>query len=309
MDKIFIKEKKLVEHLAGYFFMFLGCVAYGASTSLFLEPNGIVAGGVTGLAVLINMVFSDVLETGTWFILINIPILILGVKTQGWKFIFRCLLTVVVLGVVTDVIDLINNSVNGTSVSLTDDKVLASLYGGICQGIGIGLFVRFQFSSGGTELLARLIAGVVKLINIPVCLGIIDGLIVVLGAFKSGIENILYALIVVFVSAKLSEVILVGLDKSKLCIIITDKGEEISSTLLKNSPRGVTMLNGQGMYLHKERYVLLTCVKHTQIYQVKNLVSSVDPNAFVIINDAVEVRGKGFQSIIDDDKKRKLNKN
>ena len=73
MDKIFVKEKKLLEHLAGYLFMLLGCVAYGASTSLFLEPNGIVAGGVTGLAVLINMVFPNVLETGTWLIVINIP--------------------------------------------------------------------------------------------------------------------------------------------------------------------------------------------------------------------------------------------
>ena len=107
----------------------------------------------------------------------------------------------------------------------------------------------------------------------------------------------LHALIVIFVVTKLSEMILVGLEKSKLCIIISDKGEEIAKTLIERSPRGVTMLEGEGMYTHTHRNVLLTCVKNPQLSQLKYIVKSIDPTAFIIINDSAEVRGQGFQSL------------
>lgn len=282
-------KKKVLDEVKGYLFMVIGCVAYGLSTSLFLSPNSIVAGGVSGLSVLINLL-NEKIPVGMISIAINIPILIFGIKYQGWKFIFRCLVTIVTLGVVTDLLALLP--------PLTDDGVLASLYGGICQGVGIGLFVRYEFSSGGTELLGRLLARVFKNLKIPVCVGILDGLIVVLGAVVTrNPANMLYALIVVFVSTKVSDIILVGLEKSKLCIIITDKGAEMSDTLVHNSPRGVTMLEGEGMYTHKNHNVLLTCVKNRQLMQLKQLVKSVDPHAFIIINESVEVRGQGFQAL------------
>ena len=104
----------------------------------------------------------------------------------------------------------------------------------------------------------------------------------------------LYALIVVFVSMKVSEIIVVGIEKSKLCIIISDKGEEISKVLIDKSPRGITMLEGEGMYTQKQHKVLLTCVKDRQLSQLKQIVKSVDQSAFMIINESVEVRGKGF---------------
>ena len=111
----------------------------------------------------------------------------------------------------------------------------------------------------------------------------------------------LHALIVVFLSTKVSEMILVGFEKSKLCIIITDKGEEISKILLENSPRGITMWDGQGMYTHKDHNVLLTCVKNYQLSQLKEIGKSVDERAFIIINDSAEVRGQGFKSLQKDD--------
>ena len=136
------------------------------------------------------------------------------------------------------------------------------------------------------------------MLKIPVCVGILDGIIVVLGAIVTNSpDNMLYALIVIFASTKVSEIVLTGLEKSKLCIIITDKGEELSNVLVHNSPRGVTMLQGQGMYTNKEHRVLLTCVKNRQLTQLKLLVNSVDQNAFIIINESIEVRGQGFQSL------------
>jgi uncharacterized membrane-anchored protein YitT (DUF2179 family) len=284
-----MQKKVLVNELKGYLGMLIGCVAYGMSTSLFLAPNSIVAGGVTGLAVLINYFNANIL-IGMISIAINLPILAFGIKFFGWKFILRCLITIATLGTVTDILSLLP--------PMTNDGVLSSLYGGVCQGIGIGLFVRYEFSSGGTELLGRLISRFVKGLKIPLCVGILDGIIVVAGAIATqNPNNMLYALIVVFVSTKVSEVVLVGLEKSKMCIIITDKGVELSDVLVHNSPRGVTMLAGEGMYTHNNHNVVLTCVKNRQLTQLKQIVKSVDENAFIIINDSVEVRGKGFQAL------------
>jgi uncharacterized membrane-anchored protein YitT (DUF2179 family) len=308
-------KKKILNELKGYLFMVLGCLAYGIATSWFLGPsapsdlsdaakevwkseNTIVAGGFSGLAIILTNTIG-IMGKGSWLILLNIPILIIGLRMQGLKFILRALITIVTLGVVTDLVALI---------PFTSERgVLAALYGGLCQGIGIGLFLRYEFSSGGTELLGRIISNVVKVIKIPLCVGISDAIVVVLGTIVMGNpNNMLYALIVIFVSTKLSEWILVGGEKSKLCIIITDKGKEISDSLLKNSPRGVTMLEGEGMYTHKDRDVLLTCVKKRQLVQLKQLVYNVDRNAFIIINDSVEVRGKGFQALDEGLKKQAM---
>lgn len=269
--------------------MLFGCVFYALSIVLFLEPCKIVAGGVTGLSTLFHLI-DERIPIGLISIAINIPIYLLGLKYTGWKFILRCFLTVATLGLCTDLF------AEFLPKMTTIDPLLASLYGGVLQGIGIGLFIRFEFSSGGTELLGRVISRWVKVLNIPICVGICDAIIVVIGTLNpTTIENnILYALIVVFVSTKVSELILVGLEKSKLCIIISNKGREIAQTLIERSPRGVTMLDGEGMYSHQERDVLLTCVKNRQLTQLRQIVHAVDPAAFVIINDSVEVRGKGF---------------
>lgn len=268
--------------------MLVGCVFYALSIVLFLEPCGIVAGGVSGLATLLHLL-NEKIPIGLVSIAINIPIFLLGLKYTGWKFILRCLLTVATLGIFTDVLAFLP--------AMTNEPLLASLYGGVFQGIGIGLFIRFEFSSGGTELLGRVISKWVKILNIPICVGLCDAIVVVAGAIVlRAADNILYALIVVFVSTKLSELILVGIEKSKLCIIICNKGKEVAEELIAKSPRGVTMLNGEGMYRHENRDVLLTCVKNRQLTQLRKIVHSVDDTAFVIINDSVEVRGKGFIS-------------
>ncbi len=292
MNKIIAKNLN-AKSLIGYLLMVVGCVFYAFSTVLFLAPNKIVAGGITGLSVLINIINENI-PIGVISIVINIPILLLGLKYFGLSFVVKCLLTVMVLGLTTDLFDMF-------MPIMTEDKILSSLYGGICQGIGIGLFVRYKFSSGGTELFGRVIAKWTKLSNIPIFVGVLDGIIVIFGAIiTKSPDNMLYALIVVFVSTKVSEVILVGIEKAKLCIIISDKSEEIAKCLVEKSPRGVTMLNGVGMYTHQEHKLLLTCVKNRQLMQVKEIVKDIDKHAFIIINDSFEVRGQGFKDIAGD---------
>ena len=282
-------NQKYARIAQGYLFMMLAGTAYAMSTTLFLAPNAIIAGGMAGIAVMINM-FNENVPIGLTIILLNLPIYALALKFCGFKLVAKCLLTVTTLGVITDLITVFPG--------VTNDPILASLYGGVCQGIGIGLFVKYEFSSGGTELMARLICGWIKASKIPIFVGILDGIIVITGAIVTqNINNLLYALIVIFVSTKVSEVVLVGLEKSKFCLIITDKGAELSDVLIHRSPRGVTMLEGEGMYTHKQHNVVMTCVKNRQLTQLKQIVSEVDKNAFIIINDSIEVRGKGFQSL------------
>ena len=153
-------------------------------------------------------------------------------------------------------------------------------------------------SSGGTELLGRLTYHVIPYGSIATHVACFDGAVVLLGAIMlKEPANVLYALILIFVSAKLSDMVVYGFTKSKMCYVITEKAEEISEFLISHSPRGVTLVNGEGMYSKTPKGVLLTCVKNNQVVGLKNAIKQLDENAFVIVCDANEVYGKGFNRI------------
>ncbi len=282
-------KKKIGKEIADFLFMVVGCVFYAFGTSVFFQPESIVAGGVSGLAVAVNYLNGN-LSVGVLIIAFNAPILLLGLKFKGWKFILKCLITIVVLGGVTDLVSFLVPPI------AAGNKLLCALYGGVCQGVGIGFFVRFEYSSGGTELLGRVIAKILKFSHIPIAIGVLDALVVLTGTIVTGDPlNMLYAVIGIVANTKVSELVITGLNKSKLCLIISDKGEAIAEELISHSPRGVTMLEGTGMYTKAEHKVLMTCVKSRQLTQLKQIVKSVDEKAFIIVNDSVEVRGKGFE--------------
>ena len=275
-----------------YAFMVIGCISYSSSLCALLIPNKIVGGGISGAASLINIMTG--LPTGLFIVLLNAPILIMGFRLMGWKFILRCLITTVVIGTITEGLEFLFSLLP----TITENPLLAAAYGGILQGFGLGLFIRYETSSGGTELLGRITHHLLPFGSIATHVAIFDGLIVVIGAFvMNNPENVLYALILIFLSVKVSDLIVVGLDKAKLCYIITDKAEEISDILLKTSPRGITLLQGEGMYSKQPHGVLLTCVKRHQITNLRSWVKKIDPNAFVIVCEANEVYGKGFHNI------------
>lgn len=285
------KLELLKNEWKNYLFMVIGCAFYALSTALFLSPTGIVAGGVSGLAVLVNKATKEAISTGTVILVVNIPILLMGLKLEGLKFIINCFLTVACLSLLTDLFIQI-------VTPITDNALLASMYGGLAQGIGIGLFIRYKVSSGGTELLGRVIHKFLPFTTIAIYVALLDAIVVISGAFiLENPENILYALIVIFLSAKVSDMIVVGLDRAKLCYIITDKAEEVAKTLVEQSPRGVTLIEGTGMYTQTKHGVLMTCIKTKQLPQLKEIVNNIDEKAFVIIGEASEVHGKGFSKI------------
>ena len=274
--------------LERYLFLVVACFIYALALDLFLQPASIVAGGATGAAILVNA--KTGLAVGMVSIAINLPILLLGLKTQGLKFILRCFLTNTVLGVITDLLAFLPQ--------VTDQPLLGALYGGVLQGAAIGLFVKYAVSSGGTELLGRVLRPLLPGLTIPQVIALLDGAVVLAGAVVlHNPENVLYALIVILVSSRVSDMVITGFAKSKLCYIITDRPEEVADLLLQNSPRGITNLNGTGMYARAPKGVLMTCVKARQLGQLKQLVSAVDPDAFVIVSETTEVLGKGFKQI------------
>lgn len=283
-----------MKELKRYLFMIVGCLCYAASLGVFLIPNEIVGGGVSGAASLIQIITG--LPAGIFIVLINVPILIFGFRLMGWKFIIRCFITTATLGLCTELWTFLAEQT--TLNQLTRNPLLAALYGGLLQGIGIGLFIKYETSSGGTELLGRITHHVIPFGSIATHVALFDGVVVIAGAFAlENSENILHALILIFVSAKVSDLIVMGLTKSKMCYIITTKAQEISEYLISHSPRGVTLINGEGMYSKQPRGVLLTCIKNHQIESLKNMVKQLDQNAFLIVCDANEVYGKGFNRI------------
>lgn len=285
-------RKIILDIIERYLFMILGCICYSLSLRMFLIPNEIVGGGVSGAASLIEILTK--IPAGYFILAINIPILIMGFKMMGWRFILRCLITTATLSLFTNVFGF---KVFDFLQGFTDNAILASLYGGILQGIGIGLFIRYEMSSGGTELLGRITNKLVPVSSIATHVAFFDGLVVVIGAIVlKNPENVLYALILIFVSAKISDILVLGLSKAKLCYIITDKAEEIGEFLIHHSPRGVTLMRGKGMFSKTEKGVLLTCVKNHQIQGLKTTVKTIDEHAFVIVGEATEVYGKGFHS-------------
>ena len=277
------------KEITRYIYMIISSFIYALSLSLFFVPAKIVAGGVSGFSIILNYLFP-ILTVGTFNALINLPILLFGLKSEGWKFILRCLLTVACISVFTDLTAFLP--------PITDDRLLCALYGGAIQGIAIGLFCKYSVSSGGTELLGRMIYKKIKLMPMVYYIYIVDAFIIVFSAivYKSP-ENLLYALIVIFISAYLSDRIVVGFETAKMVYIITDKADEIGDFLVKNSPRGVSNFTGQGVYSKKTKNMLITVVKKNQLIKLKEWVSALDENAFVIVSDTTEVLGKGFKGI------------
>lgn len=279
------KKFKVKLEIKRYSFMTVACLCYSLALLLFLIPHGIVAGGISGIATIINIKTN--LNVGIIIIVLNIPLILVSYKMMGAKFVLRYFITTAVLSLFSGVL--------GFLPTLTENPLLAAVYAGLLQGIGIGLFVKYQVSSGGTEILGRIIYKLLPKFSIPTYIAIFDAIIVIAGAIIfNNPENVLYALLMIFISAKVSDGIIVGINRSKLCFIITEKAEIVGKALLSSSPRGITLLNGTGMYTNLPKGVLLTCIKSDQLEHLKLLVRMIDENAFVIVNDTITVLGKGF---------------
>lgn len=287
-EEIRLEEKKSLRRRSkDYFVITIASFIYAIAVSLFLDPNLLAPGGVTGIAIMLSMYTG--METGTWVLLINLPILAVGM----WKFGMRFLLSTLYCTAVTS---LFINALAPIG-AVTTDPLLASLAGGALMAIGIGLVFKAGATSGGTDILIKLLRLKYPFIKTGALFFLTDACIVALsGVVFQDLDVALYAGLVVVINSLLMDVVLYGRDEAKLLIIISDCHEEICRRILEEMDIGVTFLEGSGAYSKKGKSVILCAVKKQHSYRAEEIVRQEDPSAFMIITNATEIYGEGYKS-------------
>lgn len=260
------------------------------AVNLIYEPMGLVTGGVSGLGIVVKVLSTPLLKDGLpiWFftVLCNIPLALVSIKMKGFKYILS-----VMFGTAVFIVALLIIPVSKTSF---DDYLLGAICGGALTGVGIGMVFMVSGSTGGTDLLATLIHEKSKHISIPTILTVIDTTIVVIGALVFGLGNALYAIIAIFITAKVSDGLLEGLKFAKMAYIISEQHTAIAEEVMKTLDRGVTGVNATGMYSNKDKKMLFCVVSKKEIVKIIEISQRIDPKSFVIISDVREVMGEGF---------------
>lgn len=279
------------ERLLAYLYIILGTAVLAVSIQCFFEPIGLVTGGFTGLAIVIKSVTKGIINDGIpiWLsnIFLNAPVFILSFILKGRKFVGRTVFGAGMLSVWLYIIPTMDMS--------QGDFLLAAIFGAVFSGAGIGLVLRGHATTGGTDMVAALIQLRLKHYSIAQIMQILDGIVVITGLFVFGIRPAMYAMVAIFVATKVTDIVLEGFRYSKAAYIITDKHEEIAQRIMVDIDRGVTGIHAMGMYTGEEKCVLYCVVSMREIIAVEELVSEVDPNAFVIVSDVREVLGEGFK--------------
>ena len=268
--------------------MILGAAAYALSVSYFTAPNEIAPGGITGLATILNDLFY--LPIGAVTLLFNIPLLIWGAIESGRRFIIRTLIITAAASVLIDVFSLFELAYQG-------DLIIASIFGGILSGTGLGLVFLRGGSTGGTDIIARNLNRRYPHISIGSIVLICDAVVVALSAVVYGsLENALYAVIAIFTSSKMIDAVVFGFsrDNGKLLIIITSAPDELTKILTGRVNRGVTVLSARGGYSHTDKGVILCAVRPHDAFRVNAAVADTDPSAFIITTTATAISGLGF---------------
>lgn len=264
----------------------LGCAIFAVGFDVFLEPNGLNAGGITGIA----MIFTHVAGFGTVGIvsaLINLPLFFMGGKKIGARFFFGSILGTVFLSLFLDIFTIIPE--------METEPLIAALYGGLICGLGLGIVFMQDASTGGADIVVRLLKSKYRNMNMGQIAIILDFVVATATGIVFGdIASMLYILITVFLSGQIVDGVLYKFDYSKVAYIISAKHEPIATAINDKLERGVTYLYGQGYYTGNDTKVILTAVKKGQLAQLKELVVSIDPNAFIIVQEAHQVLGDGF---------------
>lgn len=280
-------DKVLRKKLWDYLVITLGCVIYALSFTVFFTPNNLAMGGFTGLAQVVNH-FIPAFPIGTMVFAMNVPLMLIGFKKEGFKLLFASFYAILLTSVMIDLINIFFEFPK-------TDTLLACLFGSILLGISLGIMMLKAATTGGTELLARMLKYKIHNLSIgKVCL-IIDVTVICIYALSFRMfESALYGIIAMYISSIALDTVCYGSSNGKMAYIISDKNDDIMKILL-NQGIGITVINGNGGWTGDEKKILLCTVKKNKIAAIKKAVSNIDPEkAFVIVCDAKEVFGEGF---------------
>lgn len=300
-----VSVRTLLKGLKDYLWIIAGSLLVAAAINVFLLPYKIAPGGVTGAATVLYYLSNGRFPVGLTMLILNIPLFIIGSKYIGGKFIIRTFFSSIFLSFIIDTTKPFTkyfaeqylHKLEG--VPATPDILLYSIYGGLLMGAGLGLVFKSGATTGGTDIVARVIIHFVPRFTIGQILLFVDAGVVIFAAIAfNSFSLALYAIVTLFISSRLIDAILEGVNFAKALFIISDESDKIAERVLIDLDRGVTALKGTGMYTKKDKEVLLCVVHRSQLPQLKEIVKSIDEKSFVVLADIREVLGEGFKMYI-----------
>lgn len=282
--------KKNKDILIQYIGLIIACMIMAVGLNIFLVPKTIAPGGLSGLSVVISKLtgfpVSNILFT------ISTPLLLFSVKILGKKDAIKTFIGMAILTLSLKVTEPLS------TISLTDNTLLAAISGSILVGLSLGILFRIDASTGGTDLIALMLNRIIPSIPVSKCLSMIDGTVVVLaGVVNMNFETGLYSAIALYIMVKIIDTITAGFDYAKAFFIITEKKDVLQEAIIELN-RGITILDAKGGYTNEDKNVMLVVVNQKkQEVALKKMVKELDEKSFIIVTDVYEVLGKGFKSI------------
>ncbi len=278
------KISVIISHTAT---VIVASLLFAVALNMFLVPSETVIGGATGVSTVLNILFNT--PIGVIIILINIPLVLINWYVFGFKFVIKTIIGITASSVITDIFVFLP--------TLTEDRLLCAVFGGLCMGAGLGLFFSKGYTTGGTDLVSCLLKRKFPTLSNSTFIFIIDMTVVIASSIVlKDFSDIFYSLISIFVASAFIDVVLNGINRAILAIIITDKADEVSQMILSELNRGTTLLTGKGGFTHNEKQVIMCVVKKSQIYDLKQGVNRISPESFMVLSSASEVRGVGFET-------------
>lgn len=284
-------KKSILHELKNLVIIAVASVIYGAGISLFLDPNQLAPGGVTGIAVILNRLVH--VETGTLYFLLNVPIVILGVWKFGIRFIAKTAFAIVMVSGFTNLF--------ASYGALTDDLLIATVAGGVLIAVGVGMIFKAGATTGGTDIIIKILRLKYRHLKTGFLFLCTDILIVSISALVfRDIEVAFYALMTVIISGKALDYVLYGGDEAKMLFIITEEPQKIGKRLMKELEVGITYLQGQGGWTGREKRVVFTMVPNRLGAEVQDIVKHEDPTAFMVVTSANEIYGEGYKDLFEE---------
>lgn len=269
-------------------FVLIGSMLYALGVHSFTSPNQIAPGGVTGIATLANAMFN--MPIGTVVMILNIPIVIVGFMYVGKRFMIKTLISICAFTLFTDYI-FVNLSV------FTDDRLLSAIIGGVITGTGLGLILSRNASTGGTDVLVKIILNKMPHLKFGTVVMVFNVLVLLMSIYAyNSIVPSMYALVCLFISSKAIDSVLYGFNICKFVYIITPNADDVSKGIIEEMHRGATIIKSYGAYTKQERPTVMVVIRQSEYSRLKRIVYSIDPSAFMIITTANEVVGRGFES-------------
>lgn len=286
-------RKNLPKLIRNYLLITVAAFLYGIGTAIFSDPNNIAPGGITGVAIVLNRIVP--FGTGAWFMLLNIPILILGTWKFGMHFIFSTLYATGMISFFTDFIAKYGKAF------IVNDMVLASVFGGLFAGVAMAIIFQQGATSGGSDIIIKILRLKYPHIKTGGLLFLTDIVVICFAAIViKDIPAALYAFITVFINGIALDKVLYGNDEAKLLFIISDRHSSITRRLLKELDLGVTHVYGQGAFSGRDKKVIMCVVRKRISPQAQEIVKQEDPDAFMIITSATEIYGEGYKSYFEE---------